>query len=503
MFLPTPIVSRRTPLAAALCALLFVTSTNAAPARDARTHARVQPADSPPAVTSLTVTNCDDSGPGSLRDAVANAVNHDDISLQGLSCATITLTTGAIAVGVDSLSIYAYANFPRAGGDEANGYAAHVVTIDGGGSDRVFDHSGSGFLDLQGFVLRNGYANGDGGCVRSTGNVEMWQTTVSGCHAHDADYHHGRGGGVFAFGDLTAVSSTISGNRVDGQSPHGGGVFAGHDLTLSSARVTDNVASGYLSIGGGAFAGHFFNTTQSTISGNTALADRVGGEGLAGGAYARNGANLYLSTLSGNSADDVGGLFVSDRDNVSSLASSIEVSTISGNQGGSIGGVLVSSAPLDVYNSTIAYNIATHAGIGGLAIGARATFVSTLVAGNTANGAANDIGLRNGAPPATTVVGDHNLIIASTIATPADTITQPPQLAPLADNGGPTQTHALLDGSPAIDHGSNPSAFPHDQRGYAREVGASADIGAFEFVPLADDIFCNDFDDNSPTCRTD
>jgi len=55
----------------------------------------------------------------------------------------------------------------------------------------------------------------------------------------------------------------------------------------------------------------------------------------------------------------------------------------------------------------------------------------------------------------------------------------------LADNGGPTMTHALLEGSPAIDAGSNPAGLTHDQRGapYLRTVGAGTDIGAFELVP--------------------
>ena len=151
--------------------------------------------------------------------------------------------------------------------------------------------------------------------------------------------------------------------------------------------------------------------------------------------------------------------------------------------------------PLRVYDSTIANNAAAHAGSGGLAIGAGTTLISTIVAGNTANGAPSDIGLRNGASPATTTIsGNHNLILASTIALPDDTIAQPPLLGPLADNGGPTLTHALLDGSPAIDHGSNPDSFSHDQRGYARVVGASADIGAFEFAPLPDNIFFDDFE---------
>jgi len=486
MSLPTPLASCRTPLAAALCALLFAASTDAVTIPT-------------PPLSSLTVTNCDDSGPGSLRDAVAHAVSNDQVDLRGLSCSTITLSTGAIAVGVDNLSVVAAGNTPRpasADSTVAGYYDPHVVTIDGGGSDRVFDHTGTGRLELQGFALRNGYANGNGGCVRSAGSVELMQTTISGCHAHDADYNHGRGGGVFAATDFIAWSSTISGNRVDGQAPHGGGVSAGHDANFYSTQVTDNEASGYEPIGGGVFATHALAVQRSTIGGNHALADRTGGEGLAGGAYVRNVFNMYQSTIGTNRADDVGGLFVADRDNVSSLASTIELSTISGNEGARVGGALVSSAPLDVYNSTIAGNVATLGGTGGIAVGTQTSFVSSIIAANTANGSPSDIGLRNGAP-ATTIIGNHNLILASSIAVPADTIAQPPLLGPLADNGGPTQTHALLQGSPAIDHGSdNPEHYLHDQRGngYARTVGAGTDIGAFEFGTGPDGIFFDGFD---------
>jgi len=79
-------------------------------------------------------------------------------------------------------------------------------------------------------------------------------------------------------------------------------------------------------------------------------------------------------------------------------------------------------------------------------------------------------------------------------AAPPDTLTGDPQLAPLANNGGPTQTHALMIGSPAIDAGANPFFFTNDQRGtgFARVVGTQADIGAFE-AP-ADEIFANGFD---------
>ncbi|MGA9341798.1 MAG: choice-of-anchor Q domain-containing protein, partial [Rhodanobacteraceae bacterium] len=93
------------------------------------------------------------------------------------------------------------------------------------------------------------------------------------------------------------------------------------------------------------------------------------------------------------------------------------------------------------------------------------------------------------------VTGDHDAIMTSNIALPPDTIVDDPLLLPLADNGGPTLTHALDPSSVALDAGSNPDALVNDQRGagFARVVGAGADIGAFEAAP-ADAIFTNGFD---------
>jgi hypothetical protein len=118
---------------------------------------------------------------------------------------------------------------------------------------------------------------------------------------------------------------------------------------------------------------------------------------------------------------------------------------------------------------------------------------STIVAGNTAGGNPDDI-----FAPGGTAEGSHNLIVAAPgLGVPPDTIADDPLLLPLADNGGWTMTHALSEGSPAIDAGSNLQSFPFDQRGsgYFRVSGAAADIGAFEvqLIPT-DTIFANGFD---------
>jgi hypothetical protein len=117
--------------------------------------------------------------------------------------------------------------------------------------------------------------------------------------------------------------------------------------------------------------------------------------------------------------------------------------------------------------------------------------VSSLVAANhTASAQAFEITTLH------TIGGSENLITSANVALPPGTLTGDPMLGPLADNGGPTRTHALLAGSPAIDQGSNPGNLASDQRGatFLRIYGNSTDIGSFELQPLPERIFGNGFD---------
>src|SRR5262249_18411984 len=94
------------------------------------------------------------------------------------------------------------------------------------------------------------------------------------------------------------------------------------------------------------------------------------------------------------------------------------------------------------------------------------------------------------------VTGTNDLIGASPLVTlPPGTITSDPQLLPLANNGGPTETHELNPNSPAIDAGNNSAGVLADQRGagFPRIVGAFPDIGAVE-ASITDTIFANGFD---------
>ena len=147
-----------------------------------------------------------------------------------------------------------------------------------------------------------------------------------------------------------------------------------------------------------------------------------------------------------------------------------------------------------IFNCTITANTgkgAFAAGLyGGFASTPESILQSTIIAGNTASGVELDVGSQFGLP----LFGSNNLIRSSQDGTrvPFDTIVEDPLLGPLQDNGGPTRTHALLPGSPAIDNGKGSPGVSFDQRGRGfPRVIIKPDIGAFEFDP--DRIFGNGF----------
>ena len=162
-------------------------------------------------------------------------------------------------------------------------------------------------------------------------------------------------------------------------------------------------------------------------------------------------------------------------------------STISGNSGGPIGAVYLGYYNEEeglgsngwFANSTIVFNKSSGLCTGAIWVEAL-QLDSNIIKGNSCrNGTENNL-----APGVHTGGGSFNLIGASAATVPEDTINADPRLGPLANNGGFTRTHALLSGSPAIDHGVYffDEDYVYDQRGpgYPRTKGVATDIGAFE-----------------------
>ncbi|HKE47797.1 MAG TPA: choice-of-anchor Q domain-containing protein [Rhodanobacteraceae bacterium] len=448
---------RRRPLALCLAALCAGALPMPTRAFDAPT---------PHAPHSITVTNCDDSGPGSLRDAAANAADGDEIDLFQLDCSTISLTTGAIVTGQASLTLV--------------GPGRDRLTIDGSNNEpgsALFYHLGSGQLLLENMTLTHGskYRSdvaATGGCVHAEADVQLVETDVHDCTASSILNFGALGGAVWAGGNAILRFSTISGNaavaRGNGYAS-GGAVYANAGVIVEYATLSDNDVRSY-----------------------------SGTPTFGGAVFTHGGCYVVFSAIVRNHAKRMGGIAISDR---YASREYIVNSTIAENAADYIGGIY-SNAPLIVANSTVASNTATHGNSAnyqtlgvGIHIGPQQLgLYSTLVSNNTAFG---DYGYDVAGESGAVVVGSNNLVAQSPLALPGDTIRTPALLGGLADYGGITPTEALLPGSPGIDAGRQPpdNILLADQRArteFVRAVGAAPDIGAFE--TQADTIFTTDFE---------
>ena len=359
-----------------------------------------------------------------------------------------------------------------------------VSLIDSTVGENYSYRRGGGIALLEGdAILINSTVSGNvagdagGGIFNSSGYVSLSNSEVSGNITTE-----GRGGGIFTGGGAFLSDSVVSGNKSGGD---GGGIYSGFgDLALSSSTVRDNVSDGS---GGGIYVRlSDVNLTNSAVSGNST----TGAEADGGGVFSFSGDLSFInSTASGNSSGGSGGGIGSDFANIS-----LTNSTVSGNNAGNFGGGISSEASsILLVNSTVADNSASEAG-GGISFRNEIpnqddllTLQNSIVARNEDNGIAPDVSSVNFE---NTLVVESSLIgntagsgITFTTGT-GNFLNQLSLLGPLADNGGSTQTHALLSGSKAINAGSNAIAnaaeLTVDQRGESRVQFGVIDIGAFE-----------------------
>jgi hypothetical protein len=385
------------------------------------------------------VTNLDDAGAGSLRDAIAMTPAGGTVDFQPGLSGTITLTTGELAIT---------RNVTLAGP------GAGVITVSGNHASRVFHTSAA--VTVTGLTIVDGMDDATGGGILNLG------------------------------GALTVAQCILRGNFARNA---GGGIAAnGGRLTVLDSVVSDNVAlPTELGFGGGiaSINGALTAITSTVISGNTAE--------FGGGIYTYPGAlTITASTLSGNSAVYGGGI-----ENAGGPLT-ITNSTISGNAANNSGGGIYNdpstAGALTLTSVTISGNFARVEGGGVDTFTDRPAVRNTILAGNAA--AAGPDVMRALSSQGHNLIGDGSggsgydpTDLVGTAANPID-----PGLGPLQDNGGPTQTMALLPGSPAIDAGDNAfSPGPYDQRGpgYPRIVNGVIDIGAFEVQQAAPAITCS------------
>jgi len=362
---------------------------------------------------------------------------------------------------------------------------------------------------LSGNGVNTSYGDDYGGGIYNSGTLTLTNCTLSGNFAGSDFSGEETGGGIYNVGTTTLDQCTLSGNSTGDE---GGGIYNGGLLSLNQCTLSGNSAGGYGSTG---FGGGIFNfagkvtLTNCTVTGNSL--NISGGDG--GGIYNVNGAmTLNECTLSGNSGNvsgnnsfgggiyNVGGTLALSQCTLSGNSvptgygggiynrgvgtATLNQCTLSGNYAGDGGGIYNSAGgTLALNQCTLSGNSAVNNG-GGIAnrLGiSTATMTNTIVGGNSGSFGAD---IYNSV---TFTFGGSNLVQSvdnsgGTITGPAP-LTNAPDLAPLDNYGGPTQTMPPLPGSPAIDAGSNAATnnFATDQRGLPRFVGPQVDIGAVEF----------------------
>jgi hypothetical protein len=410
----------------------------------------------------ITVTNTNDSGPGSLRQVLADA--HDGDTITFAVTGTIGLTSGELMID-KSVTI--------------NGPVSDNVTVAGNHATRVFHVSGNVTVTISDLTITNGVSDNGGGIYNDGGNGSATLTIIhSTITGNGAGGSNAAGGGICNSGDatLTIINSTISGNLAIGafELAGGGGGIAGGGTILNST-----ISGNHAALHGGGISGGG-TITNCTIRNNSAGGGQNNRPGRGGGI--EGGGTITNCTISGNSVfgnpfkgPGVGG-------GIYSLGATLINCTLSDNAVAyGDGGAIHNARALTLQNNTFSHNSATQGGgiynsnLGSIGIG------STILDGGGAVG--ENIFNQGGT---ITSVG-YNLSSddgGGYLTGPGDQINTDPLLGPLQDNGGPTFTHELIPGSPAIDMGDpkfTPPPF-YDQRGpdFYRVRNGRIDIGSFE-----------------------
>jgi hypothetical protein len=433
----------------------------------------------------ITVTNTADSGAGSLRAALAAAKPGDTISIPTPGD---YLVTSAELVVTKDVSI------------EGSGPAVRIV---GDGNNRVFDVTANN-ASLSGLTVTGGGLSGasaaGGGIANGAGTLVLRDVTVTGNTVSNTSGGILEGGGVSnKTGTLEIIDSTISGNTAaitpgGGGIPGGGGVASSEgSVSISGSTISGNTASiampGGVPEGGGieSIRGSL-TIADSTLSGNKA----IGGSVAQGGAIVAffTTTTLAGTTLSANAATESGAGTVSQGGGILQFQGSLSLvnSTIAANtataEHSEGGGVEAEETTAQMTNATIASNVADGPnGVGGNLLSSREATVAlqnTIVASGTAASGPNCAV----APKSAIQSQGHNLDSLNDCGFTAagDIVGADPLLAPLADNGGATQTMALAPTSPAIDAAASAACPATDQRGVLRPAGTGCDIGAFELA---------------------
>jgi parallel beta-helix repeat protein len=418
----------------------------------------------------IIVTSMFDDGTGTLRQALTDAQGGDVIQFDpALFGRTINLHT-LLSIDKDIV---------------ISGPGPDQLTIQLAGIRlSVFEILSGHTVILEGLTIRGGQARVVGGGIHNMGST----LTLNNCvvRSNTAD---GSGGGIYHSegAKLTIIKSTVSNNQVTGEllnNSGGGGIDNWGIMELRNSTVSNNGVSAGTVLPG--FGGGIWNHGSLTVSHSTVRENSVVG----GGAGIVNNGPLTItnSTISGNSAFPSGFADVeSSAGGISHSGDSlltITNSTISGNSAPDRGGGIRTAGPLTITNSTINENDADESS-GDIDNSGSLQIANTILkAGSSGATIFNSSGT-------VTSLG-YNLSSdngGGFLTAPGDQINTEPMLGPLQNNGGPTFTHELLTGSPAINAG-DPNFVPppfSDQRGpdYPRVISGRIDVGSFEVQPTA------------------
>lgn len=411
------------------------------------------------------------------------------------------ISTALFTVSGDIRNTQITQNVAEASGDGGGIHVGRLATITLDATSAVTSNTAGEF---GGGVYNDGQLLLDGGSINSNdalsgGGVYVDQngtlTATGGSISHNDATD---GGGVFAINQVILQDgATVSGN----DATLGAGVYLHRlvsgqigRLTTHNAHIDDNTSTGS---GAGIYNDGFANLNGGTVSDNTAGGSGSGGgmalvEGTAtisGVTFDANQASFFgggvvslvatdafsitHSTFSNNIAASGGGIYY-----ILGTSAFVANSTFSGNDVGSQASGIYANADLTLTNVTVANGIGdsgvVQAGAGVL------TLENSIVANNAGDECDGTI-TTNGLPNLATDATCNALIVNAN-----------PGLGVLQNNGGTTDTHALLVASPAIDSGDDATcnAFPVsgvDQRGAPRPNGVRCDLGAYEFgaVPTA------------------
>lgn len=400
----------------------------------------------------ITVNNNGDAGAGcTLREAVGAI----DAGAEQNGC-----TNSGAAFGTDDTIIFAASlnnqtitlagtQISLANDLTIDGPGAGLLSISGDNNSRIFSIEDSSDVTIQNLTIADGEDNDGGAILVNDGStLTLNNSTITSSYASCCD-----GGGIaFSSAEGEINNSTITGNKAEGE---GGGIalIGRSTVTINDSVVSNNTAVNY---GGGMYISNY---SAITING---------------------------TTISGNSADDDGGGIALYQANDRYGNATIINSTISGNISGDDGGGIENEGNLYIFNSTIVNNDADFGdGIQQGGNGVLELFNTIL-----ANNLGDDCQVEGGSNAVTDNGGNlvENDAAGDEACGTFDIEGQDPNLGALADNGGPPTstgappfTHALLEGSVAIDAGEDCAGPPVDgldQRDVTRD--ADCDIGAYE-----------------------